>query len=284
MLKLKIGGKKRSFNIDDPKLPAWIEDGALESGGFPYAEKMPNDEYAETLEQLQVELVKMQYWQQETGRRVMAVFEGRDAAGKGGTIFNLRQYMNPRNARNVALPKPSETERGQWYFQRYVSHFPTTGEFVTFDRSWYNRGGVEPVLGFCTPEQHESFLEETPGFERMVVADDIHFFKFWLNIGQIMQLKRFHDRRHSPLKNWKFSPIDIEGAEKWDDYTKARDEMMARTHTAYAPWTVVRANDKRRARIAVIRRILLSLPYKGRDIDVIGNEDSLIIGAGPGFL
>ncbi|WP_112528244.1 polyphosphate kinase 2 [Phyllobacterium trifolii] len=283
-LKLKIDGKKRSFNIDDPKLPVWIEDGALESGDFPYTEKMPNDEYAETLEKLQIELVKLQYWLQDTGGRVMAVFEGRDAAGKGGTIFNLRQYMNPRSARNVALPKPSETERGQWYFQRYVSHFPTTGEFVTFDRSWYNRAGVEPVLGFCTPEQHETFLEEAPGLERMVVADDIHFFKFWLDIGQIMQLKRFHDRRHSPLKNWKFSPIDIMGAEKWDDYTKARDQMFARTHTPYAPWTIVRSNDKRRARHAVIRRILLSLPYKGRDLDVIGNEDALIIGSGPGFL
>ncbi|PSH64112.1 MULTISPECIES: polyphosphate kinase 2 [Phyllobacterium] len=283
-LKLKIDGKKRSFNIDDPKLPDWIEEGALASGDFPYDEKMPNEEYAEILERLQIELVKMQYWLQDTGGRVISVFEGRDAAGKGGTIFNLRQYMNPRTARNVALPKPSETERGQWYFQRYISHFPTTGEFVTFDRSWYNRGGVEPVLGFCTPEQHESFLAQAPGFEHMIVADGIYFFKFWLNIGQIMQLKRFHDRRHSPLKSWKFSPIDIQGAKKWDDYTKARDTMLERTHTPHAPWTVVRSNDKRRARIAVIRRILLSLPYNGRDPGVIGNEDSLIIGSGPGFI
>lgn len=283
-LKLKIDGKKRKFDINNPKLPDWIDDGDLTSGGFPYTEKMPSDEYAETLEKLQIELVKMQSWLQETGGRLMSVFEGRDAAGKGGTIFNLRQYMNPRSARNVALPKPSETERTQWYFQRYVSHFPSAGEFVTFDRSWYNRGGVEPVMGFCTPDQHESFLEETPGFERMIVADGIYLFKFWLDIGQTMQLKRFHDRRHSPLKNWKFSPIDIAGAEKWDEYTKARDSMMARTHTAHAPWTVVRSNDKRRARIAVIRRILLSLPYTGRDLTVIGNEDSLIIGNGPDFI
>ncbi|TXR48379.1 polyphosphate kinase 2 [Phyllobacterium endophyticum] len=283
-LKLNIDGRTRNFDIDNPKLPDWVEDGALVSRDFPYTDKMSKDEYGETLEQLQIQLVKMQYWLQDTGQRVMIIFEGRDAAGKGGTIFNLRQYMNPRNARNVALPKPSETERGQWYFQRYVSHFPTTGEFVTFDRSWYNRAGVEPVLGFCTPEQHESFLEEVPGFERMIVADGIHFFKFWLNIGQIMQLKRFHDRRHSPLKNWKFSPIDIAGAEKWDDYTKARNEMMERTHTAHAPWTIVKSNDKRRARLAVIRRILLSLPYEGRNIDVIGKEDPLIIGSGPGFL
>ncbi|UGY10655.1 polyphosphate kinase 2 [Phyllobacterium pellucidum] len=283
-LKLKIDGKKRTFNIDDPKLPDWIDDGDLASGGYPYNDKMPNDEYEKTVERLQIELVKMQYWLQDTGNRVVCAFEGRDAAGKGGTIFTLRQYMNPRSARNVALPKPSEIERGQWYFQRYISHFPTTGEFLTFDRSWYNRAGVEKVLGFCTPEQHESFLEEVPGFERLLVADGIHFFKFWLDIGQLMQLKRFHDRRHSPLKNWKFSPIDIEGAKRWDDYTKARDEMLARTHTAYAPWTIVRSNDKRRARIAVIRRILLSLPYKGRDMDVVGNEDALIIGSGHEFL
>ncbi|MHC1550105.1 polyphosphate kinase 2 [Phyllobacterium sp. K27] len=283
-LKLKIDGKKRTFDVHNPKLPDWINDGDLASGGFPYTEKMPNDEYEETLEKLQIELVKMQSWLQATGGRVISVFEGRDAAGKGGTIFNLRQYMNPRSARNVALPKPSEVERTQWYFQRYISHFPSAGEFVTFDRSWYNRGGVEPVMGFCTPDQHASFLEETPGFERMIVADGIYFFKFWLNIGQIMQLKRFHDRRHSPLKSWKFSPIDIAGVEKWDEYTKARDIMLARTHTAHAPWTIVRSNDKRRARIAVIRRVLLSLPYTDRDLTVIGNEDSLIIGSGPDFI
>lgn len=283
-LKVKIDGKKHRFNIENPKLPDWIDEGALASGNFPYTDKMPKDEYAETLEQLQIELVKMQSWLQETGGRVISVFEGRDAAGKGGTIFSLRQYMNPRNARNVALPKPSETEHSQWYFQRYVSHFPSAGEFLTFDRSWYNRAGVEPVMGFCTPEQHESFLDEAPGFERMIVADGVYYFKFWLNIGQVMQLKRFHDRFHSPLKNWKFSPIDIAGAEKWDEYTKARDTMLARTHTAHAPWTVVRSNDKRRARIAVIRRILLNLPYKDRDLSVVGNEDSLIIGSGPDFL
>ncbi|WP_370631966.1 polyphosphate kinase 2 [Phyllobacterium lublinensis] len=283
-LELKIDGKKRSFDIDDPELPDWVEKTALTSGGFPYTEKMPEDDYEKVLERLQIELVKMQYWLQDSGSSVICLFEGRDAAGKGGTIFSLRQYMNPRSARNVALPKPSETERGQWYFQRYIAHFPTDGEFVTFDRSWYNRAGVEPVLGFCTPEQHEAFLNEVPGFERMIVSDGIHFFKFWLDIGQTMQLKRFHDRRHSPLKNWKFSPIDIEGAKKWDGYTKARDQMLARTQTPSAPWIVVRANDKRRARIAVIRRILLSLPYKGRDVEAIGNEDTLIIGSGAEFV
>lgn len=245
---------------------------------------MKSDEYDETLEALQIELVKAQAWLQSTGKRMMALFEGRDAAGKGGTIFVLRHYLNPRTARNVALTKPTPTELGQWYYQRYADHFPTAGEFVTFDRSWYNRAGVEPVMGFCTPEQHERFLDETPHFERMIVNDGIHFFKFWLNIGRETQLERFHDRRHSPLKSWKFSPIDIAGITKWDDYTRARDTMFERTHKEFAPWIIVRANDKRRARLAVMRRILLSLPYDGRDLDIIGKEDKKIIGEGPSFL
>ncbi|TIS11951.1 MAG: polyphosphate kinase 2, partial [Mesorhizobium sp.] len=223
-------------------------------------------------------------WLQATGKRVLALFEGRDAAGKGGTIFVLRQYMNPRTARNVALTKPTPTEHGQWYYQRYVDHFPTSGEFVTFDRSWYNRAGVEPVMGFCTPEQHATFLDETPHFERMICNEGIHLFKFWLNIGHETQLERFHDRRWSPLKNWKFSPIDIAGISKWDDYTKARDLMFERTHKEFAPWIIVRANDKRRARLAVIQRILLSLPYDGRDLDAVGKPDKKIIGEGPSFL
>jgi polyphosphate kinase 2 len=283
-LKIRIDGKELEFNIEDPKLPDWVEDNKLTAGGYPYDKKMKNDEYDETLERLQIELVKAQAWLQSTGKRVMSLFEGRDAAGKGGTIFVLRQYMNPRTARNVALTKPTPTETGQWYFQRYVAHFPTSGEFVTFDRSWYNRAGVEPVMGFCTPEQHEKFLDETPSFERMICNEGIHFFKFWLNIGRETQLERFHDRRHSALKSWKFSPIDIAGITKWDDYTKARDLMIERTHKECAPWIIVRANDKRRARLVVIQRILLSLPYEGRDLDAIGKEDKTIIGEGPSFL
>ncbi|RWP29010.1 polyphosphate kinase 2 [Mesorhizobium sp.] len=282
--KIRIGGKEFEFDIEDPKLPDWIEDNKLTAGGYPYDKKMNSDEYDETLERLQIELVKAQAWLQSTGKRVMSLFEGRDAAGKGGTIFALRQYMNPRTARNVALTKPSPTEIGQWYFQRYVAHFPTSGEFVTFDRSWYNRAGVEPVMGFCTPEQHQRFLDETPYFERMICNEGIHFFKFWLNIGRETQLERFHDRRWSPLKNWKFSPIDIAGIAKWDDYTKARDLMFERTHKEFAPWIIIQANDKRRARLAIIRRILLSLPYDGRDLDAIGKEDKKIIGEGPSFL
>ncbi|ESY19082.1 polyphosphate kinase 2 [Mesorhizobium sp. LNJC394B00] len=283
-LNIKVDGKEREFDIENPELPSWIEDHKLTAGDYPYDKKMKTEEYDETLERLQIELVKAQAWLQATGSRLMSLFEGRDAAGKGGTISVLRQYLNPRTARNVALTKPTPTEVGQWYYQRYVAHFPTSGEFVTFDRSWYNRGGVEPVMGFCTPEQHAKFLDETPHFERMISNDGIYFFKFWLNIGRETQLERFHDRRWSPLKNWKFSPIDIAGITKWDDYTKARDQMVERTHKQFAPWIIVRANDKRRSRLAVMRRILLSLPYDGRDLDAIGKEDKKIVGEGPSFL
>jgi polyphosphate kinase 2 len=283
-LKITIGGKQREFDIDDPDLPDWVKDNKLTAGGYPYDKKLKGDDYDARVEALQIELVKAQAWLQQTGQRVLALFEGRDAAGKGGTIFVLRQYMNPRTARNVALTKPTETESGQWYFQRYVTHFPTRGEFVTFDRSWYNRAGVEPVMGFCTPDQHRQFLDEVPRFEKMIRNDGIHFFKFWLDIGRETQLERFHDRRHSLLKNWKFSPIDIAGVAKWDDYTSARDLMIDKTHTKEAPWIVVRANDKRRARLSVMRRVLLSLPYDGRDLDVIGKEDKKIIGEGASLL
>lgn len=282
-IELEVSGQQREFDINDPELPGWIKKKALTSGGYPYDDKMDRDTYEKTLEGLQIELVKLQHWLQTTGNRVLIVFEGRDAAGKGGTIDNFRQYMNPRYARNVALPKPTETERGQWYFQRYVAHFPTAGEFVTFDRSWYNRAGVEPVMGFCTPEQHQRFLKETPRFEQMIINDGIHFYKFWLDIGHEMQLKRFHDRRHGALTNWKFSPMDVAGMAKWDDYTRVIDLMFDRTHSDAAPWTVVRSNDKRRARLESIRHVLLDLPYEGRDLDKIGKPDLKIIG-GPGLL
>jgi len=279
-IKLKVGGKDRVFDIDNPELPDWVDKRALRSGGYPYEKKMPEEEYEEKLETLQIELVKLQAWMQKTGGRVLAIFEGRDAAGKGGTINVVRQNMNPRSARNVALTKPTETERGQWYFQRYVSQFPTSGEFVTFDRSWYNRAGVEPVMGFCTPEQYAKFLKEVPRFEKMVVREGIHFFKFWLDIGREMQLKRFHERRHSLLRNWKFSPIDVAGMAKWDDYSAKRDIMLEQSHSSDAPWTVIHGNDKRRARLSAIRRILLTVPYTDRDLEAIGKEDGQIIGEG----
>ncbi len=283
-LKIKVAGVERVFDIDNPELPEWVDNKTVATGGFPYSKKLDEDEYEKTLEQLQVELVKLQAWQQSSGSRVLILFEGRDAAGKGGTINVVRQYMNPRSARNVALPKPTETEQGQWYYQRYITHFPTKGEFVTFDRSWYNRAGVEPVMGFCTPDQYEHFLKETPHFEKMIVSEGIRFFKFWLDVSQEMQLKRFHDRRHSPLTNWKFSPMDIAGIARWDNYTKARNEMIDETHTEHAPWVVVRSNDKRRARIEVIRHVLLALEYAGRDLDEIGKPDGKIIGEGPKLL
>ncbi len=283
-VELIIHGKTREFDIDNPKLPDWVEDEAFGSENYPYDKKLDRDDYEDQLEALQIELVKVQAWLKETGTRVMAVFEGRDAAGKGGSIGATRAYMNPRTARIVALPKPTDKERGQWYFQRYVDHFPTSGEFVLYDRSWYNRAGVEPVMGFCTPEQHERFLEETPHFEHMPVRAGIHLFKFWLNIGREMQLKRFHDRRHDPLKVWKLSPMDLASLNKWDDYTQKRDLMLENTHTKHAPWTVVRANDKRRARINLIRHMLLSLPYDGKDKSEIGKIDDKILGFGPGFV
>ena len=281
---LLVNGTERRFDIDNPELPDWIDDNDLTAGGFPYDKKLDDDEYQELLEHLQEELVEMLTHLQETDGRLVVVFEGRDAAGKGGSIKVLTQYLNPRAVRVVALPKPSDRERGQWYFQRYVNHLPTTGEITVFDRSWYNRGGVEPVMGFCSPAQHETFLREAPDFEKMITDEGITLIKFWLNIGQEAQLKRFHDRRHSKLTHWKLSDIDLVGMTKWDAYTKARDTMLAATHTDHAPWTIVRYNDKRRGRIEVIRHILRTVKYKGRNLKTIGEPDPAIIGYSPDFL
>lgn len=281
---LEIDGKTRLFDIDEPDLPNWIADHELSAGGFPYDKALKKGPYEEQFDKLQIELVRLQDWLREAGQRVMILFEGRDAAGKGGTIAAFRGNLNPRTARNVALPKPTETERGQWYFQRYIQQFPTHGEFVTFDRSWYNRAGVERVMGFCTEDEHERFLKEAPALERMIVNDGIHFFKIWLDIGRETQLKRFHDRRHSILKSWKFSPIDIAGLDRWDAYTRARNEMFEATHSNESPWVVVRSNDKRRARLEAIRHVLLAIPYTGRDLHAIGEPDKKIVGKGPGLL
>lgn len=274
---LRFGKDSRIFDIDDPVLPNWIKDKALESGGFPYKKKLNAEIYEKELVALQKELVKVQFWLQKTGCRVMALFEGRDAAGKGGAIAAVREFMNPRSLRTVALAKPTETEQGQWYFQRYISHFPAAGEFVLFDRSWYNRAGVEPVMGFCTPKQYETFLDHVPRFEKMVTDENIHFFKFYLDIGREMQLKRFHDRRHDPLRIWKLSSMDIAALNKWDDYSEKRDRMLKETSTEKAPWTVVLANDKRRARTSIIRHMLMALNYEGRDEKAIGEIDPKIL-------
>jgi len=271
------------FDVDDPVLPEWVEREALASGGYPYDEPIKDKLYEEELEQLQVELVKLQRHVIANGMRLVLVFEGRDAAGKGGSIFAFRQYLNPRAARLVALPKPTEAERGQWYFQRYVAHLPTSGEIVLFDRSWYNRAGVEPVMGFCTPEEHEAFLAATPAFEKMLIDSGIVFFKFWLNVGQVTQLKRFFERRHNPLKIWKLSPIDYKAMHSWDAYTRARDRMFEATHSAVTPWSVVRANDKRRARLNIIRHVLATLDYSGKDANVVRKPDPSILN-GPQIL
>lgn len=274
---LEIDGIERSFDLDDPVLPDWVKEEAFESGDYPYSERLNRKKYNKRLEALQEELVKLMYCVQGKDKRIVIVFEGRDSAGKGGTIERFRENLNSRVLRTVALTKPSDREQGQWYFQRYVEHFPTSGEIVLFDRSWYNRAGVEPVMGFCTPQEHETFLDEVPHFENMIRREGIHFFKFWLNIGQEMQLKRFHDRRHNPLKVWKLSPIDIKALGKWDEYTQARDLMFARTHRPQTPWTVIRANDKRRARLEAIRTVLIGIDYDGKDVSRIGQIDENIV-------
>ena len=279
-VELDIHGKTRIFDVDDPVLPDWIDDEALASGGYPYKKKLKDEEYLEELEKLQIELIKVQFWLQATGKRVMAVFEGRDAAGKGGSIAATSAHMNPRLARVVALTKPTDREVGQWYFQRYVAQFPTAGEFVLFDRSWYNRAGVEPIMNFCTPKQYEQFMKQAPQMERLIVQDGILFFKFYLDIGREMQLKRFHDRCHDPRAVWKLSSMDIAALTKWRDYSEKRDRMLKETHTDYAPWTVVRANDKRRARLNLIRHLLLTLDYDGKDKKAIGKIDDKILSSG----
>jgi polyphosphate kinase 2 len=269
-----------TFDLEDPVLPDWIEERAFKSGGYPYDDPIKNKLYESELTALQVELVKLQADVVKSGRRLVLVFEGRDSAGKGGTIFVIRQYMNPRTARAVALPKPTETERGQWYFQRYAAELPTSGEIVLFDRSWYNRAGVETVMGFCSEEEHRTFLAQAPGFEKTLVDDGIVLFKFWLNMGREMQLKRFHERRHNPLKVWKLSPIDYKAMGKWDAYTKARDAMLKATDKAPAPWTIVRANDQKRGRLNVVRYLLDATDYAGKDAGVVRQPDPLIIGGG----
>lgn len=276
---LTVRGKPRRFDITDPDLPDWIDDNDLTADDFPYKDKMDDDDFEAGMHLAQLEIVKMLGWMADTGHRAVVVFEGRDAAGKGGTIAALRENMNPRQARNVALPKPTDAERRQWYFQRYANHMPTAGEFVTFDRSWYNRGGVEPVMGFCTPEQHKRFLKDAPEFEELITREGITLVKLWLDIAQETQLKRFHDRWQDPLKRWKFSPIDLKGMALWDRYSEARDTMLRETHSHHAPWTVIRANDKRRLRLAAVRAVLHAVDYAGKDEAAVGKQDGRIAGS-----
>ena len=265
------------FHIDDPHLPKAIKKAALASGGYPYEEKLDWDKYLDTVGDLQRQLVLLQDHMLKSGERIAMVFEGRDAAGKGGAIKTYLQNLNPRYNIHVALPKPNDRESTQWYFQRYVDWLPAAGETALFDRSWYNRAGVEPVMGFCTPEQTEDFLDEAPRFERMLVRDGIHLFKFWLSIGREMQLKRFHNRRHDPLKQWKISDIDISALGKWDSYTDAAHRMLHQTSSEQAPWRVVLNNDKRRGRLELIRTVLKTLEYEGKNSEAVGMVDEKIV-------
>lgn len=221
--------------------------------------------FEDDLRQLQIELVKLQNWVKDKGKRIVILFEGRDTAGKGGTIKRITEHLNPRGARIVALGKPSDIERGQWYFQRYIPHLPNAGEIVLFDRSWYNRGGVERVMNFCSKEEYQRFMKQVPMFEQMLVEDGIIVFKYYLSIGKDEQKQRLEDRQKDPLKRWKLSPVDVEALKMFDDYTKAKEEMFARTHTPYAPWIIVKANDKRRARLNIIRDILAHIEYDGKE-------------------
>jgi len=246
---------------------------------YPYTEKMSRSEYEETKKLLQIELLKLQKWIKHNGERLVILFEGRDAAGKGGTIKRIMEHLNPRGARVVALDKPSETEKGQWYFQRYVQHLPTAGEMVLFDRSWYNRAGVERVMGFCTPPQYNQFVHQAPEFERMISASGIHLMKFWFSVGREEQLRRFNARKSDPLKQWKLSPMDLASLDRWNDYTKAKEDMFFYTNTTEAPWTVIKSNDKKRARLEAMRFILNYFDYEDKNEGVL-QQDPLIISSG----
>ncbi|WP_134727192.1 polyphosphate kinase 2 [Paracoccus luteus] len=250
---------------------------------YPYREEMDGDDYDDRMQALQVELVKMLRCVIDTGRRVVVLFEGRDAAGKGGTIAAISENLNPRSAYVVALPKPTEREAGQWYFQRYAAQLPAAGEIALFDRSWYNRGVVEKVFGFSTEDQRQQFFRQLPDFERLLVMDGIVLVKLWLTVGRAEQLKRFLDRERDPLKQWKLSPIDVEGLAKWDDFSAAISETLTLSHTLDAPWTVIRSDDKKRARLAAIQTVLGRIDYAGKDEGAIGRIDDAIVG-GPELL
>ncbi|MDD5366195.1 MAG: polyphosphate kinase 2 [Gallionellaceae bacterium] len=245
---------------------------------YPYRTRMRRREYEAQKAMLQIELLKVQNWVRETGQKIVVLFEGRDAAGKGGTIKRYMEHLNPRSARVVALEKPSERERGEWYFQRYVQHFPTAGEMVFFDRSWYNRAGVERVMGFCSPQEYLEFMRQVPQLERMLVNSGIRLFKFWFSVSREEQLRRFIARRDDLLKHWKLSPIDIQSLDKWDEYTEAKKAMFFHTDTADAPWTVIKSDDKKRARINCMRNFLASLPYPEKDERVAHAPDPLLVG------
>ena len=259
-------------NPDEELSPDW------RSGAYPYRNLLSRKNYERQKYRLQVELLKLQAWVKETRQRVVILFEGRDAAGKGGTIKRFMEHLNPRGARVVALEKPSELERGQWYFQRYVQHLPTAGEIVLFDRSWYNRAGVERVMGFCTNDEYIEFMRQAPEFERNLVKSGLHLIKFWYSVSRKEQRRRFKERETHPLKHWKLSPIDMASLDKWDEYTKAKEAMFFHTDTADVPWTVIKSDCKKRARLNAMRYLLHKLPYTNKDIEQIGVLDPLLVG------
>lgn len=244
---------------------------------YPYEERMSRDQYEVEKYLLQIELLKFQYWTQETGAKHVIVFEGRDAAGKGGTIKRFMEHLNPRAARVVALTKPSDREAGQWYFQRYIRHLPTSGEIVLFDRSWYNRAGVERVMGFCSDEEYERFMHQTPLFEEMLFDSGISLTKFWFSVTQSEQRTRFAIRQIDPVRRWKLSPMDLESLSRWEDYTRAKEENFLRTDTDHAPWITIKSNDKKRARINALRHFLNQFDYEGKDPEVVFPADPKII-------
>ncbi|WP_329792327.1 polyphosphate kinase 2 [Lentzea sp. DG1S-22] len=245
---------------------------------YPFTERMGRPEYERQKRLLQIELLKLQYWVTETGQRLVVLFEGRDAAGKGGTIKRFTEHLDPRGARTVALGKPSERERGEWYFQRYVRELPTAGEIVLFDRSWYNRAGVEHVMGYCTQEEYDRFMRQVPEFERMLVDDGILLVKLWFSVSRNEQRTRFVIRQIDPVRQWKLSPNDIKSLDRWDDYTEAKVAMLRATDTEIAPWTVVKSNDKKRARIEAMRSVLSRFDYTDKDEEAIGTPDVRIVG------
>ena len=251
---------------------------AFETGRYPYSKKLGRRAYEAEKAALQAELLKVQLWAQESGQRFIVLFEGRDAAGKGGTIKRFTEHLNPRFARVVALNKPTDRERSQWYFQRYVEHLPSAGELVFYDRSWYNRAGVERVMGFCTPVEYLEFMRQAPDFEQMLVRSGIRLYKYWFSVTRAEQVRRFDARAADPLKRWKLSPIDKASLGKWDEYTEAKEAMFFYTDTADAPWTIIKSNDKKRARLNCMRHFLCSLDYPGKDESVVQKPDPLIVG------
>jgi polyphosphate kinase 2 len=258
-------------HIDGHPVDTWRE-------GYPYPERLPRHEYEHEKRLLQIELLKLQNWVKESGQRLVVLFEGRDAAGKGGTIKRFMEHLNPRGATAVALDKPSEREQRQWYFQRYVAHLPARGEIVLFDRSWYNRAGVEHVMGYCTPQQYTDFLAQTPRLERMLIADGVHLVKLWFSVSQAEQRTRFLIRQIDPVRQWKLSPTDVAALDLWDAYTDAKEAMFRATDSIEAPWTVVKSNDKKRGRLAAMRHILSLFAYNLKDTEIVGVPDPLVVG------